>query len=209
MVVDDVSHNRALLIDLLRPLGFTLHEAENSVSGLAKARQFLPQIVFADLVMPGPSGFELIRQLRADERFSEVVIIVLSASANETDKEKAFALGCNAFLTKPINASELFETLRQHAGIEWIYPQDAPQRSEGEPDAPDSPDALLIPPTEKLLEFKRHAQVGDIRALKSAAQDLLEQNEAFRPFVQELQTFIGRFQVQEIKEWVTTLIALL
>jgi CheY-like chemotaxis protein len=51
LVVDDNSHNRALLVDLLRPLGFTVHEAENTPSGLAKAHQFHPHVIEVTLVM--------------------------------------------------------------------------------------------------------------------------------------------------------------
>ena len=206
LVVDDNSHNRALLVDLLRPLGFTVHEAENTPSALAKAHQFEPHIVFVDLVMPGPSGFELIKQLRGSVRLSEIVIIVLSASANETNKKKAFTFGCNAFLTKPLNSSELFETLHQHAAIEWIYPQDADISQDDEPDAPDSSHSLVIPPISFLTELNSYAQVGDVRALKSLATELLEQNHAFGPFVLKLQGFIERFEIPEIEEWVTKLI---
>jgi hypothetical protein len=48
--------------------------------------------------------------------------------------------------------------------------------------------------------------VGDVAALLSIAQEVLEQDQAFRPFVDKLQAFIERFQVQEIEEWLTKLI---
>lgn len=220
LVVDDNSHNRALLVDLLRPLGFTVHEAQNAFSGLAKARQFMSQpadsrkkplgtvsgVIFVDLVMPGASGFELVRQLRADENLSDVVMIVLSASLLEEDKAKSIALGSNTYLAKPINSHLLFESLHQHAGIEWVYPQEASIRQDGSSSAPDSKQNLLIPPISFLTELNHYAQIGDLRALKSLALQLLEQDQAFRPFVQQLQAFIERFKVREIEAWVTKLI---
>jgi YesN/AraC family two-component response regulator len=123
--------------------------------------------------------------------------------------EKAFTLGCNAFLTKPLNSSELFEALRQHAGIEWIYPQDASspqdahQSQDDELDAPDKEHSLVIPPISFLTELNSYAQVGSLRALKSLATELLEQDHAFRPFVLKLQAFIERFEIPEIEEWVS------
>ena len=216
LVVDDNWQNRALLVDVLTPLGLTVHEAQNTVSGLAKAQEFKPQdasgvsgVIFVDLAMPGTSGFELIGQLRADDQFSEVVIIVHSASLLEEDKAKSLALGSNAFLAKPLNTHDLFEALGQHAGIEWIDPQDASsngsQVSEHEHDEIDAPERP-IPPISFLTELLSSAQVGHLRGLKSIALELLEQDDAFEPFVLKLQGFIERIELPEIEEWVTKLI---
>ena len=202
LIVDDVELNRALLVELLRPLGFRVHEASHATEALAKAELLKPDVILVDLVMPGMSGFDLIRQLRAEESQKNVVIIVFSASVFKADREKSLALGSHAFLPKPLDSLELYRALEQHAGVEWIYPQEVWQ-VEDNAETPDK--TLLIPPTEKLAELKKYAQVGDIRALKSAASELLEQNEAFKPFVEELQAFIRRFQVQEIKQWVSKL----
>ena len=226
------------MVDLLRPLGFTVHEATNAVSGLAKAREFLSEqasrvnhVILVDLRMAGVSGFELIRQLRADKKLSDVVIIVLSGSFKDADQEKSAALGSNAFLTKPINASELFETLHQHAKIEWIYPSTSsghrPQSANNneheatngsqasdceaspwdkQPNGANGRDALQIPPTEQLEKLKRLAKIGHVRAIKRLAQELRSQDQAFNPFVLEVERFNQRYHVRKIHQWMQSLL---
>ena len=121
LVVDDKWSNRALLVDLLTGLGFDVHEATNGEEALAKIGQINPQVIMTDLVMPQMDGFELIRQLRANPIFKETLIIALSASVFEEDEQKSLTAGSDAFVRKPIDALELFEILRQHLAVEWIY----------------------------------------------------------------------------------------
>ena len=134
----------------------------------------------------------------------------------EENKSKSVALGSNAYLTKPLNSHSLFEALHQHAGIEWVYPQSArghrPQevsiRQDDEIDRSKSEQQLKlkVPPIELLDELLSYAQVGDVAALQSIALEILEQDQAFSPFVNQLQAFINNFKVKEIEEWVTKLI---
>jgi CheY-like chemotaxis protein len=75
LVVDDVPANRALLVDMLRPLGFTMVEAENGRVGLEKAQAVLPDVILMDNVMPVMDGLEATKRLRELPALKEVPVI--------------------------------------------------------------------------------------------------------------------------------------
>jgi CheY-like chemotaxis protein len=120
LVVDDITANRALLSDMLRPLGFTTVDAENGREGLEKAQAVLPDLILMDDVMPEMDGAQATQRLRQLEGFSDLPVIAVSASATAEDQERLLAAGASAFLSKPFNATELLELLEAHLGIQLI-----------------------------------------------------------------------------------------
>jgi len=119
LVVDDRAENRSVLVDLLRPLGFELEEAENGQEALERQGQFAPDAVLMDLVMPVMDGFEATRRLRA--RPDRIVIIALSASVFEHNRQQSEEAGCDDFVQKPLSAPRLLQSLQTHLGLEWTY----------------------------------------------------------------------------------------
>lgn len=127
LIVDDQKTNRDLLRFLLEPLGFIIDEAVNGEEGIAKANANLPRIILMDMVMPGMSGIEATKIMRKTCSKSSTVIIGISASAFETEKQNFIDAGLNAFISKPFREQELFDLLILHAGVlfetEEIIPQ--------------------------------------------------------------------------------------
>jgi CheY-like chemotaxis protein len=80
LVVDDVEANRAVLINLLEPLGFEVQEAENGEVALNKTSQFSPDVIIMDVRMPVMDGLECTRRIRQQLGMTEIIIITLSAS---------------------------------------------------------------------------------------------------------------------------------
>ncbi|MDM8545194.1 two-component regulator propeller domain-containing protein [Candidatus Venteria ishoeyi] len=125
LVVDDQIKNRNLFHQLLIPLGFKVMDAENGKLALSLLERLydkheLPSIIFMDLKMPIMDGLSCIRTIRADQRFSELAIVVLSANVLEQQKTESFSAGCNHFITHPVQFSELLDSIETYAGIEWI-----------------------------------------------------------------------------------------
>jgi len=123
LVVDDVPVNRALLIDMLGPLGFEMFEAEDGLQGVERAQLLRPDAILMDNVMPVMDGFEATCRLRALPALAQVPIISISASAAQADKERALASGASAFLPKPVRTADLLALLERHLGIRFIYEQ--------------------------------------------------------------------------------------
>ncbi|NJN20828.1 MAG: response regulator [Leptolyngbya sp. RL_3_1] len=120
LVVDDHADNRAILVNMLEPLGFEMAEAANGKTGLTRAKLFQPDMIITDLLMPGMNGFELIRHLRQVPELKDVVVIAASASVSEASKQESLTAGAQDFLAKPISVNTLLVLLQQHLGLTWV-----------------------------------------------------------------------------------------
>jgi signal transduction histidine kinase/CheY-like chemotaxis protein len=121
LIVDDRWENRAVIVNLLEPLGFIVTEAENGQQGLDKMREHLPDLVITDLAMPVMDGFQMLKQLRHDENLQQLKVIVSSASVAQADQQMSTEAGGDDFLAKPVNAQELFNTVAKHLQLTWNY----------------------------------------------------------------------------------------
>jgi len=121
LVVDDQRENCLLLLNILEPLGFEIVTAENGKEGVKMASEFLPDIILTDLFMPVQTGFTMVPLLREIPEIKDVPIIALSASNFSAVMVETQRLGCNAFLSKPIEQDQLFALLEQYLQLEWVY----------------------------------------------------------------------------------------
>lgn len=115
LIVEDVPLNRELLVQLLEDR-YRLVLAEDGKAALACAAEEQPDLVLMDLSLPLMDGWEATRRLKADAALSRIPVIVLSAHAMRGDEERARAIGCDDFLTKPIDENLLFEKIARHLG---------------------------------------------------------------------------------------------
>ncbi len=91
------------------------HYCRDPGSAVATAAETAPTVILLDLVMPDIDGLEVLRRLRADERFRELPIIVLSTKEEASVKAEAFALGANDYLVKLPDRVELVARIRHHS----------------------------------------------------------------------------------------------
>jgi CheY-like chemotaxis protein len=115
LVVDDMPDNADSLCSLIEAYGCSARAAYSAQSGLAIAYEWSPRIIFHDLAMPGMSGFDAMRVLRADERFSRTMIIAHSAYMGQADSRARYQ-GFDRLVTKPMAISELAEILESAGG---------------------------------------------------------------------------------------------
>jgi signal transduction histidine kinase/CheY-like chemotaxis protein len=131
LVVDDVWANRQLLLRFLAPLGCDLREAADGAAAVECYSSWRPEIVFLDMRMPVMDGLEAVRRIRAVEAElggSRAVVVAVSASVLEQDRDAVLAAGCDAFLPKPLLVEEIFSVLERLAGMRFVYeaPEQAP-----------------------------------------------------------------------------------
>jgi signal transduction histidine kinase/ActR/RegA family two-component response regulator len=120
LVVDDVPHNRAMLLDALGTLGFQVADAGNGAEALHVAARFRPDLIVMDLMMPVMDGFEATRRLRLSSEGDEVPIIATSASATAETELRSREAGANAFIGKPIEQSVLLNAIAAALSLTWI-----------------------------------------------------------------------------------------
>jgi len=112
LVVDDFSTMRRIIKNLLSDLGFNNSvEAEDGHSALAVLRQDQVELVITDWNMPGMSGIELLRAIRADPRLRALPVLMVTAEAKRDQIIEAAQAGVNGYIIKPFTAQTLEEKL--------------------------------------------------------------------------------------------------
>ncbi len=112
LVADDEESLRLLIRTTLDNPEYTILEAGDGVAALQMARQELPDLIVLDWMMPGKSGLEVARELRADPRTASLAILMLTAMGQEKDRKEGLAAGVQAFLVKPFSPLELLERVQ-------------------------------------------------------------------------------------------------
>ncbi|HEA26028.1 MAG TPA: two-component system response regulator [Ectothiorhodospiraceae bacterium] len=117
LVVDDTPDNLMLLSSLLKGTYKTklINSGEKALEVVSKGD--LPDLVLLDIMMPGVDGYEVCRQLKANERTREVPVIFLTAKAQVADEQKGLELGAVDYITKPISPPILLERVKNHLAL--------------------------------------------------------------------------------------------
>jgi len=114
LVVDDDFTNVALLKRYVVSAGFDVDTAYNGKEALEKVAKELPDLILLDSIMPEMTGFEVCRQLRADERAKKVPILMVTGLKTEADSLQARMSGANEVLVKPVSEKDLIDRIRAH-----------------------------------------------------------------------------------------------
>jgi len=107
LVIDDEAPIRLLCRVNLEAEGMTVLEANDGPSGVAKAREELPDVILLDVMMPGLDGWQVAEELLEDERTRGIPIIFLTARAELRDRARGLDAGGIDYVTKPFNPVEL------------------------------------------------------------------------------------------------------
>ena len=110
LIVDDFSTMRRIVRNLLKEIGFTnVDEAEDGQVGLNKLRAGSFEFVVSDLNMPNMNGFEMLRQIRADEKLKSLPVLLVTAEAKKEDIVTAAQIGASGYIVKPFTKATLEE----------------------------------------------------------------------------------------------------
>lgn len=113
LYVEDNDDNVYLLrmwLDMLG--GYELLVAEDGATGIRMAASERPAVILMDMNLPGIDGWEATRQIKADPRTADIPVIALTAHAMMGDREKALAVGCDDFDTKPVDFDRLLAKIQ-------------------------------------------------------------------------------------------------
>ena len=188
LIVDDQPEHRQLVMSILHPLGFGMMDACSGEECLAKVQKKPPDLILLDLSMPGLDGAGTAKQLR--QKGYTMPIVVLSANAYPSDRLNAINAGCNDFLAKPIQVSELLAKLKLHLALDWLY-----QEVESEP-----PSTHQLPSSETLQELTGFVRIGDLLGLNRRLSELIRNQPECTQFAQGIMKLGGEFRLVEIKK---------
>jgi signal transduction histidine kinase/DNA-binding response OmpR family regulator len=208
LIVDDVESSRRLLIDTLTGVssanrsepGFEIRQAANGQEALDIWKTWQPHLIWLDMRMPVMNGYEVARQIKASVQGRTTAIIGLSASAFEEHRTAVLEAGCDDFLRKPFLISDLFEIMRKHIGVRYIYETTSP----AEDVSADTPvrmnmiaDSLTKVPDAMLTDLYHAAEETNPAKAQAVIDRIFELNQ---PLASELAKLADNFRFDILQE---------
>ena len=111
LVVEDTAAVREEILDLLRFEGFDVIGAEDGLFGVQRAREFLPDLIICDILMPGLDGYGVLEALRKEPVTAMIPFLFLTAKAAKEDIRQGMEFGADDYLTKPFYTEELLAAI--------------------------------------------------------------------------------------------------
>jgi CheY-like chemotaxis protein len=107
LVIDDDETITRLINTVLSKEGYTLHIANDGISGVEKAEELKPDVIFMDITMPGMDGYEATEKIKQNPMLREIPVIFLTGKSASEDAGKAFAKGGATYMRKPFTTQQL------------------------------------------------------------------------------------------------------
>jgi len=130
LLAEDNEINRILIVTILSGNGIDVETVTDGAQAIRSAKDLRPDVILMDMQMPEVDGYEATKILKADDETRTIPIIALTASAMKTDEERCIAVGCDAYVTKPVNADELAEIVIRLAERSKVIPASGPYLSD-------------------------------------------------------------------------------
>jgi adenylate cyclase len=121
LVVDDVAKNVKLLADVLGARGYCTRTAASGEEALASIKAEVPDLVLLDVMMPGLSGYDVCRAIRADPAHAMLPVVLVTALDPAQERVKGLEAGADDFLSKPVSQAELIARVRSLLRIKTLY----------------------------------------------------------------------------------------
>jgi two-component system, cell cycle response regulator DivK len=112
LIVEDNDKNMKLVRDVLQAKGFTTLEAGTAEDGVRLAGEHMPDLILMDIHLPGISGVDALKLLRADASTAHIPIAAVTASVMQQDRAMIMDAGFDAYVSKPISLKEFLDTVR-------------------------------------------------------------------------------------------------
>ena len=116
LVADDDEDILLLVTTRLRRDGFNIISARSGDEALALVRERRPALAVLDIGMPGLDGVQVLEQIRADDDLREMLVVLLTAKAQESDVRRGFDAGADAYVKKPFSPADLSARVRELLG---------------------------------------------------------------------------------------------
>ncbi|MGJ8611675.1 MAG: response regulator transcription factor [Octadecabacter sp.] len=116
LLIEDEPNIIEAISYILSKDGWTVHTHSDGETAMDKIMQGVPDLIILDVMLPGKSGYDILRELRAQDVTKDVPVMMLTARGQAKDREMALGLGATQFMTKPFSNAEVLESVRTLAG---------------------------------------------------------------------------------------------
>jgi CheY-like chemotaxis protein len=204
LLVDDDASHLDIAASLLRSLGFTVFIAPDAATGLDLAVRCRPQLAMLDISMPGMTGWQMARELRAMTGNERLRIIMVSANAHEYAPGAHEDSAHDAFVMKPVDVQVLLDEMGGLLGLEWLYePGFEPAPRTAQAPLPGAGDAASPEHCRHHLEdLYRLGRIGHVRGIHAKLQEMAAEHPANEALAGTLRTLVANF---ELKRYMTVL----
>jgi len=113
LIVEDNEKNLKLVRDVLQVKGYETLEAGTAEEGLKIAREKKPALILMDIQLPGMSGIEALKALRAAPATASIPVVAITASVMQQDRQQIMNAGFDGFIEKPINLRIFLDTVQK------------------------------------------------------------------------------------------------
>lgn len=194
LVVDDISSNRDVLVDLLEPVGFEIIEAANGQQAVQWVKETHFDLILMDRWMPVMDGHEAVKQIKSMTERKPVTVIAVSASVSEKDQALSKEMGYDGFLPKPINWHKLAAMIEEYLNLEWIY-----EEAKNDDFAEGRAELVSKPaPASEIEALFDLAMRGDMRGILNRAGHIDKMGKEYGPFARKLRNLAERFEEKKI-----------
>jgi len=174
LIVEDQMENWLLLLRLMEDAGFQVQVAENGAQGVVAFETWHPHFIWMDVRMAGMDGLEATRRIRALPGGLSVKIVALTASVFQEERAAILESGMNDLIRKPFQIEDLFRSLEQHLGVQFLIADHAPPI--GGPLPPIAPTDLGILPRKRREELVRALTSLDSTEIANAIEGITDEN---------------------------------
>jgi len=195
LIAEDEDVNRRFLFKLLHSFGFEVREAINGEEAITVYEEWQPHLIFMDMRMPVLNGLDATRRIKAMPEGKKAIIIMITASAFEEDRNAALSQGCDDFLHKPVRENQIFESLQKYLGVQFVYETVSSNASKLKQFTSVNPGQMQNLPN----EWKERMHVVVIEADVAKMQDLIQEIEiSFPDFSKVLAEMVYNFDYDGI-----------
>ncbi|MBN1582646.1 MAG: PAS domain S-box protein [Anaerolineae bacterium] len=193
LVVDEDEPSRQLLVQLLGPLGFALQEARNGQEAVSMWRAWRPHLIWMDVNMPVLNGLAATQQIKCERQEDGPVVILVTASAFEEDRQRMLEMGGDDFIRKPFQEVQIFDALARHLGVRFVYENGA-----GQAFRQLDPDSLSDVPDGWRSAMHQALVIGDVKQVGV----LIDQLAGPQDLLDDLRKRVHQFEHESILKWI-------
>jgi len=186
LIAEDKAASRKLLVRLLEPLGFEVEAVANGQQAFEVWKRWAPHLIWMDIRMPIMDGHEATNRIRALQQSrtqaatqgKPTIIIALTATAFDEDRERALSEGCDDFVRKPFRHEEIYEMLAKHLAVRFVYEEASSDPAAARPAGITVPVAAVTAPAEAVrdpAEWAADLERATLRADMSLILTLIEE----------------------------------